>query len=407
MRHFYRWNFLLVVFALLTVFSNRAFSETVKVGVLLHLTGDLASFGQMQKESLLMAWHDNEEEKKIQGRSIELIIEDIPTDPAKARSSVENLINQQQPDILLCGISSAPALEASSAAQLHRVPLLIHFASATLITEQGRQYVFRLNPPLGEYTHGLLWFLTEVVKPKTVAMIGSKGFAGTVNPQNLADYCRKAGHELVFKYIYEQDTTDFRPVLKQLKEKNPDVIYMASYLKDAVSIMQQCKELDINPLLFVGMGGGFTMPEFGKMAGDAANYLFSISLWSPSVPYPGAKEYYAKYEEKYSTPPDYHGAEAYAAMQVIEDVLGRVKSKSRESIRESLASTNISTIMGKVKFLSYGKKTQQNRMPTYLVQWFAGKMETVWPPNAASSKYVYPWPKWNERAGADTGIAPH
>jgi branched-chain amino acid transport system substrate-binding protein len=388
----------LVVFICFTaIISSAAFSETIKIGVLLHLTGDLASFGQMQKNSLLMAWDAIQKQHLLPDRTIELIFEDIPVDPGKARSAVENLLTQKQLAMLACGLSSPPAWQAAHVAQEHKTPILIHFAASDIITEQGWEYVFRLNPPLREYGNGLLWFLTDVAKTKTAAILSAEGFGGMVSSHDLIEYCRKADQELVFKHFYRQDTADFRPILKQIKEKSPDAIYMASYLKDAIHIMSQCKELDVNPLFFVGLGGGFTMPEFGKLAGEAANYLLSVSLWSSSVPYAGAKEYYENYVKEYATPPDYHGAESYAAMQVMVNALGRARSTSHESVREALSSVDMTTIMGQVKFDSYGEKTQQNRLPTYLVQWIGGKLETVWPPSVASHSYIYPWPKWKER----------
>ena len=388
----------LVVFIYITLFiSFAAISETVKVGVLLHLTGDLASFGQMQKNSFLMAWDAIKKQHLLPDRSIELIFEDIPVDPEKARFVVENLLTQKQLAMLACGVSSPPAWQAARMAQMYKTPILIHFASADIITEQGWEYVFRLNPPLREYGNGLLSFLSEVAKMKTAAILNSEGFGDLVGLEELIEYCKKSGQDVVFKHFYREDTADFRPILNQIKEKSPDAIYMVSYLKDAVRIISQCKELDVNPLFFVGMGGGFTMPEFGTLAGEAANYLFSVSLWTSSVPYAGAKEYYENYVQEYTSPPDYHGAESYAAMQVIANALGRARSTSHQSIREALASTNMETIMGQVKFGSYGKKTQQNRLPTYLVQWIGGKLETVWPHSMASHDYIYPWPKWKER----------
>jgi len=53
------------------------------------------------------------------------------------------------------------------------------------------------------------------------------------------------------------------------------------------------------------------------------------------------------------------------------------------------------TVFGPVKFISYGKKTNQNKLPTYLVQWINGKLELVWPTNVATKPYVYPidWEK--------------
>jgi len=55
------------------------------------------------------------------------------------------------------------------------------------------------------------------------------------------------------------------------------------------------------------------------------------------------------------------------------------------------------TAFGPVKFVSYGKKTQQNSLPTFLVQWQDGKLETVWPKNVATKSFVYPVPEWSKR----------
>jgi len=55
------------------------------------------------------------------------------------------------------------------------------------------------------------------------------------------------------------------------------------------------------------------------------------------------------------------------------------------------------SVFGPVKFISYGKKTQQNKLPTFLVQWINGKLETVWPKEVSTTKYMYPVPAWNER----------
>jgi branched-chain amino acid transport system substrate-binding protein len=51
-------------------------------------------------------------------------------------------------------------------------------------------------------------------------------------------------------------------------------------------------------------------------------------------------------------------------------------------------------IFGLVKFVSYAKKTQQNKLPTYLVQWQKGKMKAGWPKEMATKPAVFPSPKW-------------
>jgi branched-chain amino acid transport system substrate-binding protein len=51
------------------------------------------------------------------------------------------------------------------------------------------------------------------------------------------------------------------------------------------------------------------------------------------------------------------------------------------------------TIYGPVKFISYNKKSRQNRLPTYLMQWIDGNAEIVWPRHLATTQAVYPMPK--------------
>jgi branched-chain amino acid transport system substrate-binding protein len=75
---------------------------------------------------------------------------------------------------------------------------------------------------------------------------------------------------------------------------------------------------------------------------------------------------------------------------VIADVLKRAKSHSPQDIKKALSETNMKTVFGPVKFTSYGKKINQNKLQTYVVQWINGKLEMVWPADLASAKYVYP-----------------
>ena len=124
---------------------------------------------------------------------------------------------------------------------------------------------------------------------------------------------------------YEAGAVDFKPLLTKVKAAKPDMVYMISYVMDAALLMRQSKELDFNPKLFVGGGAGFTLPEFAKNAGEASEFVFSADLWSPKVPYAGAQEYFDNYGKKFGSSTEYHGAEAYASLQVITDVLKRAK----------------------------------------------------------------------------------
>jgi branched-chain amino acid transport system substrate-binding protein len=388
-----RYPFAMFVISLMFFLPFSASAEAVKVGVLLHLKGEWAQFGQIQENSLMIALED------VQGhcgqdKTLIPIIQDVSDQPEKVRFTMEKLIKEERVSVIVSGVGNPITWEAASVAQAHKVPLLITGASEDRLTEQGWDYVFRLPPPMSEYWNGFLWFMSEVVSPKTIAVLSVEGISGMLKSSNMVTQCKKAGYNFVFDQTYKKETTDFNPVLKQIKAKNPDVIALASFLDDSVRIMRQCRELDIHPLVFMGLGGGYSLSEFGLLAGDASNYVFSVSWWNPSVPYAGSREYYDAYIKRYHAQPDFLGAELYAATQVLADAVSRASKCDPEGLQKALASTDLETIVGPVKFVSYSNKTQQNRLPTYLIQWLDGEMKTVWPPKLASRKYVFPFPGW-------------
>lgn len=381
---------------LLTSFAIQAGAqESIKVGIILPITGDKAKFGEIEKKSFEMALEEINAAGGINGKKLEFIFEDDTGRPDVARSAAEKLITKDKVVMLGGGYGSSETFAISGVAQQNRIPFLVATGSDDKITEQKWDYIFRLNPPAREYPQALESFLREVAKPKTAAILYENTNFGSSSSRSFQADCDRIGIKVLMNEGYEHGGVDFKPLLVKVKQANPDLVYMVSYVMDAALLMRQSMELQLTPKLFVGGGAGFTLPEFQKNAGKAAENVFSASLWYQTLPYPGAKEYYEKFLKKYGSETEYHGAEAYASATVIADTLKRAKSPSREDVREALAATDIKTVFGPVKFISYDKKTNQNKLPTYLVQWIGGNLELVWPKELASKPFVFPidWEK--------------
>ncbi len=372
-------------------------NSPIKVGVVLPLTGEQAKFGEIEKNSLLMGLDEINKAGGVNGRMIELLIEDDTGKPDVGRSAVEKLISQDKVVALTGGYSSSVTYAVCAVAQQRKIPFLVCTGSSDKITEQGWDYVFRIAPPVSEYPKALNSFLAEIVKPQSVAILHENSLFGQSGAKEFAEQCEKSGIKVLMKDGYEAGAVDFKPLLIKVKAAKPDLVYMISYVMDAALLMRQSKELNFNPKLFVGGGAGFTLPEFANNAGDAAERVFSADLWSAQLPYPGAKEYSENFQKRFGSATEYHGAEAYASIYVIADALKRAKETTPEAVRDSLASTDMMTAFGPVKFVSYGKKKQQNALPTYLVQWQKGILETVWPRNVATKPYIFPIPEWTQR----------
>jgi branched-chain amino acid transport system substrate-binding protein len=390
----------LVFFALvLALFLGNAATaaDTIKVGIVLPLTGEQAKFGEIEKRSFEMAAGEINAKGGVKGKKLELLFEDDTGKPDVGRSATEKLISQSKVPVITGGYSSSVTAASTAVAQQFKVPFLVTTGSADKITESKYDYVFRINPPASEYPAAVVTFLQEVVKPKTAVILFENSLFGQSSSKEFEEDCKKLGIKVLLKEGYNKGAVDFKPMLTKVKAMNPDLVYMVSYVMDAALLMRQAKELDFNPKLFIGGGAGFTLPEFHKNAGSAAEFVYSATLWVETIPYPGAMDYFKKYRAKYKEDTEYHGAEAYASMYVVADALKRAKSITPKDVRDALATTDMMTAFGPVKFVSYDKKTQQNKLPTFMVQWQKGELETVWPKGVAKKKYVFPVPKWNER----------
>ncbi|MBN2123427.1 MAG: ABC transporter substrate-binding protein [Deltaproteobacteria bacterium] len=365
-------------------------ADTVKVGIVLPLTGDQAKFGEIEKLSFDIALEEINAAGGINGKKLELVIEDDTGRPEVGRSVVEKLINKDKVVMIGGGYSSSVTYAVAGVCQQNRIPFLINTGSADKITEAGWDYIFRLNPPASKYSTAVEELLEQVIKPKSVAILHENSLFGTSSAKSFEKSCEKLGYKVLLKEGYEHGGIDYKPVLIKVKQLNPDIVYMVSYVMDAALLMKQAKELKLTPKMFIGGGAGFTLPEFQQNAGVASEKLISATLWHQLLPFPGAMDYYNKFVAKYNKETEYHGAEAYAAAYVITDVLKRAKSFKKEDIKAALSQTDMMTVFGPVKFTTWDKMKNQNKASSYVVQWLDGKLEMVWPADLSKKSFQYP-----------------
>jgi len=373
-------------FGLSPVFAQ----DTIKIGIVLPLTGDQAKFGEIEKLSFDLALAEINSAGGVKGKKLEFLIEDDTGRPEVGRSVVEKLITKDKVVMIGGGYSSSVTYAMAGVCQQNQMPFLVNTGSADNITTSGWDYIFRLNPPVSEYASSVESLLTAVIKPTSVAILHENSLFGTSGAKEFEKTCEGLQIKVLLKEGYEGGGIDYKPVLMKVKQLNPDIVYMVSYIMDASLLMKQAKELKLTPKMFIGGAAGFTLPEFQQNAGVASEKVISATLWHEVLPYPGAMDYYKKFVAKFGKPTEYHGAEAYAAAYVIADVLKRAKSFSPADIKQALADTNIMTVFGPVKFVSYGKHKNQNKLPTYVVQWIDGKLELVWPADLSTKKFVFP-----------------
>jgi len=395
-----------LIFLLFLLFIRPLMADDVKVGLLLPLTGKLASFGEMEKNAFLMAAEEINAAGGIYGENMRLIIEDTAGIPANGQSAVKKLIFQDKVLILGGGYSSSVTWKTMTLAQKQEVPFLINTSSADKITERGKKYIFRLNQPASGYFEVFASFIKKELQAKNFAIVHEDTQFGHSRSNTIIQQLNRLNLTLVIKCDYTPGRTDHRAILENIRDKQPELLYLISNdMNDAVLLVNQAREIGLTPKLIVGGTYIFSLPEFRKNAMKGSEYVCTYILWSPFLPYIESRLFFKKYIKHYQITPDYHAAQAYSAMYVIRDALLRSKTLTSTDIRDALSKTNLDTVFGPVKFISYNKKTQQNRLPVLLGQWQKGRLEIIWPRKLASQNFQI-YPRREESTGGSAAIQP-
>ena len=385
-------SFLFFLLVMMVIPFRSSASEPIVIGVPLPLTGKQMEDGRMMKDSFEMARNTINENNGINGRPLHLVYADDQGKASLGKKIIKDLVNNAKAVMLVGGHTSAPTYAMAKVSNTLDVPFLVCTASADRITQKRWKNIYRLNPPVSEYTKGLEDFWMKDFKPKSMSIIYENSMFGINGATHMMGFCQENGIAIRSTVGYDRTRTDpayFRSVLALQVEDPPDVIYMVSRLDDGAALVKAIREVKIDSLL-CGGAGGFTSQEFIKRAGKAANQLLTATLWSHQLSYPGAKEYYDRFLQVYSYPPDYHGTEAYSALLVAADALKRAESFSSKSIRAALNKTFMMTPFGPVKFYAYEDFERQNTVRTLVLQIINDKFEVIWPLDVATAGFVSP-----------------
>jgi len=393
-----RFFVVLLVFALLmsVVAVLNAQEEPIRIGVVTSETGSQARFGEAQLRGYELALAAINDAGGVMDRPLELVIMDDTSEPETAQLMVERLITEEEVPVIIGSYSSSATLPAVGVANDYEVPMLVPTAATNAITEQGYEWVFRINAPSSVYASTMIDALVDITMDglENLAVIYENTSFGSNTAEAVLAYADELGIEVVASEAYEAGSPDYRPVLTRVKDADPQVIFFVSYLADATLLMQQVEELDINVDAYVAGGAGFSLPDFPANAGHNAEFTLSVTQWTPDVAWPGATDFTDAFVEAYEIEPQYHSAETYAALFVVADAIERAgTADDPEAIRDALRETDMDTIFGPIKF----DDTGQNEHPMLVTQVLQGKFITVWPPDAAAMPPIYPVPTWEER----------
>jgi branched-chain amino acid transport system substrate-binding protein len=377
-----------IALAAATLIAASATAAPVKIGIVNSLTGPEAPIGEDLSNGIKLAIED----LKKKNIEVQAIWEDDTGKPQIGISAMEKLATRDNVAGVVGAYTSAVTSVVAKTAERYKVPLVNPVASKEEITRQGYKYVFRVSATTNDYAQVLLDMATSFGQPKTISILNENTDFGVSGARSAKEYAEKKGLKVVFSEAYSKGSPDYRSTLVNVKNANADIVFMVSYVADAILLMRQSREIGLSPMAFLGAGAGFSNAQFAKEQ-NVSNGIFSSTQWTSAVSWPGAKEFAKTYQERYGKPASYHAATAYTAMWILGQAASQANG-DREKTREALDSGSWETLDGTVKFADYDGYTNQNKHQMLVEQIQGGKFVTVWPKELQSGKQIWPFPGW-------------
>ena len=321
---------------------------TIKIGYYGDLSGPTYNFGESAKNGLIMAADEINGLGGIDGRKIDVVIEDDQGSPDRAAKLASKLINQDKVIAVVAGGISGASLAAAPRAQALKIPFITTSSTDPAVTRTG-DYIFRvcyIDPFQGEV---MAKFAANQLKARKAAVMVDFN-----NPysRGLSEFFElsftKLGGQIVSKQSYAQGDPDYKGQLSTIRVAEPDVIYIPGYYGDVGIIAKQARELGLTePLLG---GDGWDAPELWQIGGDALNNSFITSHYSVGDPAPPIQKFVHDYKQLYGNlDPDSHAALAYDAMHVVAEAIQRAGTTEAVKLREALAQTkNFAGVTGMI-----------------------------------------------------------
>ena len=328
-----------LVFLMVFALTGGAFAaDTVKIGVYLPLTGQMAFGGQLELEGVQMA---HKEMPTVLGKKVELFVVDNKSDKVEAANAVKRLIEKEKVVAIIGTYGSSLAMAGGEVAEKAGVPMVGTSCTNPLVT-QGKKFSFRvcfIDPFQGA---GAATYAYKDLKLKTAALLVDISNDYSVG---LASFFTKSftklGGQIVANLKYQAGDQDFTAQLTEIISKKPDVLFIPSYFAEGAIIMKQVKELGAK---FQVMGGdAMDNPQIVEIGGAAVEgFVHTTFPYDPSMKNmsPMAKKFTENWKKAFpSKEPNVNAALGYDTYLLVLDAIKRAGKAEPAAITKALVAT--------------------------------------------------------------------
>ena len=317
--------------------GSAAAQGTVKVGMVMPLTGTLASAGKqvVAGARLYMRQHGD----AVAGKRIELIVKDDTSAFEVGKRLIQEFIVNDKVDVIGGGLTgdllaSAPLITEASK------PTVIMLASTSALIEKSPYFV-RTSCTLSQ-SSGIIaeWAIQNGIK-KVVSLVTDFSPGHEAEAIFKARYLAAGGQIAEFIRVPLQNP-DFAPFLQRARDAAPQAIFVFVPSVQAATFAKQFVErgLDKAGIKLIGPGD-VTDDELLPTMGDAILGAVTAHFYSAAHPSPMNKAFVKAFEQHNGYRPNFMVVSGYDGMHLIYEALkkgnGSADSKALMSAMKGMA----------------------------------------------------------------------
>ena len=348
----------LSVFAL-AVGAHAQTKTPIRIGLSIAQTGPLSGAGKSGLVALQIWRDDVNAGGGLLGRQVELVVYDDQSNPSMTPGIYSKLLDVDKVDLLVAPYATNPTAPIMPLVKQRDLLLIGNFALD--VNAQIRHDKYFNNQPWASARDSAAPFLglCKKVGAKTIAILAADAeFA-----QNIANGVRaglkEAGLDSVYDQNYPPNTVEFSSMVRAIRARNPDVVFVASYPSDSTAIIRSVNEIGIGNSVKLFGGGmvGLQYASIMESLGSALNGVVNYNTWAPekTMDFPGIKDFLVRYQAKakqanvdplgfYLPPFD------YAIGQILAQAVTATQSLDHKVLAKYIREHEIKTIVGTIRY---------------------------------------------------------
>ena len=379
--------------------------DPIVVGGSLSLTGFLSPTATLHHVAG-QAFVDNlNENGGLLGRPVEWVVLDDESSPDTTAAAYERLITEDEVDLLMGPYGTGNITSAMNVAARYGMVFPHHTASLTYVYDYEYHFpAWHIGLNTHITTNQILFdaLASSGTEPGTIAIVanqfpGSKNLASgndVLEPGGAAYIAEQYGWDVVLEVEFPSGTTDFGPIAAQVKDADPDFLWVGSLGADGVNLIEAMEALDYRP-----RGQFYLWPTPGPLLdlGELAEGAFSVTLFEEHPPFTDDEvsqemvELYHAAAEEAGLPPssqivDVQVSASWAAWQTLVAGVEGAGSLDQEAIGDWLLENGVDTVIGHLEFLPEQNNFSEDL--TRIKQIQDGKWVVVWPEEFAAPDAV-------------------